>query len=507
MEPSTLNRRREQSGLNRQIEPGRLNRLMLLRNSRVALATLLTLALASAGQSQTPAQTQKPGPTPKPPATMQTPPVGPAASQSRHFPVLLLVVGMNPAWNLRIGPTGPERLDRPGYPPVFLEPAEVTQESPTAWAYHAKDLGTGAVVLILLSREACSDGTATKYSFRAVAQHAQLGTLNGCARIAAELFPRANQQEDDTDDAAKKKATPETTITGFKMPVDVAYVSATKKVMLRHGTVPKVAAQEGAQPALSHDGKKLLYTRGEGSARAIVLYDAAAGKSTDVATGDVAQAFWSPDDTRFAYAKLADGHWRLWIAPLTAPASPASPYSGEVTVLHGWADAHTLLVDDLNQLSWVSDDGRVQRALSDKDVCGDVFAAGSSGNVVRINPLNPDLLVVSAELTKAVPIPQLPVAGAVSAGGTPTPATTASAAPAAMRKPGAAFFLYEITSKRRIILSPPELQVGHPEWSRDGLQVFFTATDASKRTATWRIFWDGSGSKRYLDGRELVIGQ
>src|SRR3954470_1966266 len=35
-------------------------------------------------------------------------PIGPAAPQSTHHPVLLLAVGSDASWNLRIGPKGPE---------------------------------------------------------------------------------------------------------------------------------------------------------------------------------------------------------------------------------------------------------------------------------------------------------------------------------------------------------------------------------------------------------------
>jgi uncharacterized membrane protein len=445
------------------------------RIALLAVVLVFSLSTMRQGFAQTaaPAQTQKP-------------PVGPAAPQSRHFPVLLLAVGMNPAWDLRIGPNGPERLDRPAYPPITLEPGEISQESPTTWLYHAKDTGTGAPVIVMLSREACSDGSATKYSFKATVQHTQLGTMNGCARIAAELYPHAysQEQQDDTDDddaAAKKKPPLDPSLANFKMPIDTAYLTATQKVVLRHGAVPHVVAQEGSQLSLSHDGKKLLYTREakETGTRAIMLYEA--GKSTELLTGDVQQAFWAPDDTRLAFLKMADGAWHLWIAPVAAPATATAVFPGTVLTIQGWADAHTILVDDLQQLSWVRDDGSVLRTVPDKDVYGEFV---SSGNTVRVHPQNPDLLLVSAEMAKRAETPT------AAKGGT-----------------GAGFFLYEIASKRRVVLSPPELLAGHAEWSRDGLQIFFTGTDASRRTATWRMFWDGSDPKRYLDGRELVIGQ
>jgi hypothetical protein len=45
------------------------------------------------------------------------------------------------------------------------------------------------------------------------------------------------------------------------------------------------------------------------------------------------------------------------------------------------------------------------------------------------------------------------------------------------------------------------------EWSRDGLQIYFTGIDAAKRIATYRVFWDGTSLKRNSDGANLVIGQ
>src|SRR6267378_7407723 len=124
-------------------------------------------------------------------------PAGPAAPQSTHYPILILAFGNEPNWSLRIGQKGPERLDRPGYPPIPLEPSEVTHEAAAdSWTYHAKDSATGAPVAVRLSREACTDATSDtltsapppsgKYPFRASVEHAQLGDMKGCARIAAE---------------------------------------------------------------------------------------------------------------------------------------------------------------------------------------------------------------------------------------------------------------------------------------------------------------------------------
>jgi uncharacterized membrane protein len=451
------------------MQPIRLRLVILVCGFLVASAEVSFDANA-----QAPAQTQRP-----PGAT----PVGPAAPQSTHYPVLLLAVGAS--WNLRLGPKGPERLDRPNYPPIVLEPAEVSHE-PTgeAWSYHAKDTATGASLVLHLSREACSDASTTKYSFKAVVEHTQLGTLNGCARIAAELFPRANNQDDEDDDTEKKKEPTETTtVTKFTLPVDVAYISPLKKIVLKHGKVPHIVAQEGTQLNLSHDGNRLLYTHGEGSTRAIALYDSATGKTTDLFTGDVQQAFWSPDDARIAFMKMTDGHGRLWLATATAPEAAAqAAYPSDIVSIQGWADAHTILVDDLQQISWIGDDGTVHSTLADKDMYGNAFI-GSTASTVRAHPLNPDLLLVSAEIIKTV-------VNTATKGG-----------------PAMGFFLYEVQSKRRVNLSPPDMLAQNTEWSRDGFQIFFTGTDSSRRSATYHIFWDGMILKRYLDGTFLVIGQ
>src|ERR1700720_662186 len=204
---------------------------MILRARSVFFRALIISTIgSSAALAQAPA-------TKKPPSS-PTAGAAPNAPQSKHYPILLLASGNNPARSLRIGQKGPERLDRPGYPPIILEAAEVTNETAgEAWTYHAKDTGTGAAIAIHLSREGCSDGmSATKYTFRSVVEHPQLGTLSGCARIAAELFPRiTNQSEDDPDDPAKKKPTPETTVTGFKVPTAVAYINAAGKIVVTHG--------------------------------------------------------------------------------------------------------------------------------------------------------------------------------------------------------------------------------------------------------------------------------
>jgi len=456
---------------------GMPKRLLLLAS--VILASLTTLT-----SGQTPAPDKKL-------------PAGPPAPQSTHYPILLLAVGNNPIWSLRIGQKGPERLDRTGYPPIPLEPAEVTHEAAAdSWTYHAKDSATGAAVAVHLTREACNDATtdtdtlnpapppAIKYSFRASVDHAQIGSLTGCARIAAELFPKINNQPDDEEDGDKKKP-PVPTVTNFKPPIAVAYLNSAGNVVLSSGPKKKIAAPAGTELAVSHDGKKLLYTRSDSKSspdRTIVLYDFDSGKSLELVHGPVRQAFWSPDDGRIAFLKAVDSSWQVWSFYSSMPEAAALFSSQSVNSLHGWGDNHTVLATDMENAYWLSEDNQQQSAAL-KDIYGPAFQIRSS-DTLRVNPVNPDLLLISADYLSA------PAGAAVDSTGL-----------------AAGFFLYELRSKRRVTLCPPE-QSGHSaEWSRDGLQVFFTGSDSSHRPVTYRIFWDSTGLQRSLTGSDYVIGQ
>ncbi len=427
-------------------------------------------------------------PTKKPPSS-PTAAAAPAAPQSKHYPILLLASGNSPAWSLRIGQKGPERLDRPGYPPITLEPAEVAHEpSGDAWTYHAKDTGTGTAITIHLSREACYDGmSATKYTFRAVVEHPQLGTLSGCARIAAELFPRiTNQTDDDADDAAKKKPALETTVTGFKAPTAVAYVNSADKIVLSRGAAKKIVASAGTDLALSHDGKKLLYVRSDAKSApesTIVLYEFDSGRARDLVHGNVRQPFWSPDDSRIAYLTNRDQKWQVWTLQPAAPETPAPIYTSNTNALQGWVDAHVVLGTDLRNALWIADDGKITQTVPLQDVYGYSFQFRDS-DTIRVNPVNPDLLLVSANYT------------------TPPPG-----APADASHLSRGIFLYELRAKRRVVLTPPDQSASHGEWSQDGVQVFYTARLASGPQSTYRIFWDGSAPKRYIAATNFVIGQ
>jgi hypothetical protein len=489
-------------------------------SSLAALLCLLALCVpASLPQSQTPAPTQQkptvPGKTPAPPPGQPPAPASAVPSPvSRHYPILIIGHGEQPEWSLRLGMKGPERLDRPYYPPIVLDPADITADqaalSDQAWIYNAKDDATGATVAIKLSREPCSDSStpATTYTFQVVIQHAQLGTLTGCGQSAPEKFPefrKKNQIDmpDDIDpktkdaqgkdkdkdkgsDKDKDKKTVLEPITKFQSPVNVAYIDSAGHVIVVHGAVHKTASVVGSDLALSHDGNKLLFTSSFSNTspdRSLLLFDYLSGHSREIAGSNIRQPFWSPDDLHIAYLKSDGANWQVWTAPASAPESGALLSSTNVTSLYGWVNTTTVLASDLQNLYWISED-RPAEIVPMRDIYGPEFQILSS-DTIRVCPLNPDLLLVSAYYVKAP-------------AGAPVDSTGANET----------FFLYEVHSKRRTILGPSDAYSRNAEWSRDALQIFFTKGIPGKTTlVTDRIFWDGTDEKRFSSGSYLVIGK
>jgi hypothetical protein len=129
----------------------------------------------------------------------------------------------------------------------------------------------------------------------------------------------------------------------------------------------------------------------------------------------------------------------------------------------------------------VGDDGIVKQTLSSADLFGKDQFGVTSGNTVRIHPLNPDLLLVSAEL--------LPAAAATASKETASKQAAgkdAAKAGAATVLPGPAFFLYEIRSKRRVLLSPPNMLSTAPSGPATGSRFSSLAVTptATRRRST-----------------------
>ena len=458
---------------------------------------LLSLVLSSAFVSASAWSQARPTPgqaTPQQAPAQKSLPMAPQAPHSTHYPILLLGFGNQPNWSVRIGLKGPERFDREGYPPIPLEPGEVTQEpAGQAWVYHAKDSATGAPVAVHLSREACTDATndtvtttpplGGRYSFKISIDHAQIGSLKGCGRTATELFPKINNRPNQDDDAKKKSSVPVSSVTKFQSPIAVAYLNATPQIIFKRGSIVRtIPGVPGSELSPSHDGKKLLFTREQGAVRTINDYDYDSNGVKELLRGDVRGPVWSPDDSRVAYLNHQGGRWQLWAFPLNDPTKAAVISADSFESIQGWSDPRTLLVLTGNTLAWIGEDGRTTQTLPISDLCGTDFAAGAK-LTVRVHPTNPDLVLVSALFVRP-----------------------AAAVPAVENGLAGGLFFYEFRAKRRAVLAIPNLSAMDGEWSRDGFQIFFTGTDPSRRKSTYRVFWDAIGLQKYAAGTSLVVG-
>jgi hypothetical protein len=154
-----------------------------------------------------------------------------------------------------------------------------------------------------------------------------------------------------------------------------------------------------------------------------------------------------------------------------------------VSALHGWTGPNTVLATDLQNAYWLSAD-RPPESVPLKDIYGSTFQSLGS-DTLRLCPINSDLLLVSAYYM-----------------------TTPAGAPADSMNLNSTFFLFELRSKRRTVLGPPDAYTRDAEWSRDALQIFFTKGVPGKSPlVTDRIFWDGTSERRYVAASDLVIGK
>ncbi|PYU16057.1 MAG: hypothetical protein DMG37_03620, partial [Acidobacteria bacterium] len=285
--------------------------------------------------------------------------------------------------------------------------------------------------------------------------------------------------------AKKKPPVPVSSVTKFQSPIVVAYLNASEQLAFKRGSIVRtIPGASGSDLSPSHDGKKLLFTREEGALRVINEYDYDSNRVKELLRGDVRNPVWSPDDSRVAYLNHQGGKWQLWAFPANDPAKAAVVSADSFENIQGWSDPHTFLALTASPaaLAWIGEDGRATQTLSISDLCGTDFVAGTK-LVVRLHPTNPDLVLVSASFAR-------PPAGV----------------PAVENGQAGGLFFYEFRSRRRAVLTIPNLSAADGEWSRDGFEVFFTGTDSSRRKASYRVFWDAIGLQKYVAGTSLVVG-
>jgi hypothetical protein len=64
-----------------------------------------------------------------------------------------------------------------------------------------------------------------------------------------------------------------------------------------------------------------------------------------------------------------------------------------------------------------------------------------------------------------------------------------------------------VKSHRRTVLGPVDQWAQKAEWSRDGVQIFYTRRVSATSSVTYRMLWDASNAKRYIEGTDVVVGK
>jgi Tol biopolymer transport system component len=236
--------------------------------------------------------------------------------------------------------------------------------------------------------------------------------------------------------------------------------------------------------SLSHDGKQLVYVREERDPprRTLIQYDPATGTSRDLITGFVGDAHLSSDGRQIAFLKLDDGIWQTWVMSTAGPAKNTVVSRKEVTTLVGWAAQDSALVcfDETN-LYWLSLDGKIQKSIPMSTVYQKDFEWMST-NVVRLNPVNPDLIAFSGYRVD-----------------TPQDAAVDDT------ERNATVMVVDLKTGRRSLLLNPKDWAHEAVWSADGVWLYFTRQEAPRRLAIWRMRADGSGLERVTTGAEPVV--
>jgi len=146
----------------------------------------------------------------------------------------------------------------------------------------------------------------------------------------------------------------------------MAYLNPAGSVVAQSRAVKKIIAPAGSELCLSHDGKKLLYTRTYSKTapdRTIVLYDADSGNRRLGARSPSAKLSGRSTirASLFSERKISLGRF----GPSRRPCLKAAGrvFSTVCELLHGWLDNHTVPPATCKTAYWLSEDKPQQTVL------------------------------------------------------------------------------------------------------------------------------------------------
>jgi TolB protein len=274
----------------------------------------------------------------------------------------------------------------------------------------------------------------------------------------------------------------------------LAFVHANGRVAYqRHPTDPNYTLfGKGREPALSPDGKRLLYWA-DGDAKTpidqsapLVWADLATGQSGVWRPGNLRSPAFSPDGKIVVWCEMVDGRWTVMRAnPDGKDARPFYRGPSDSVFAPSWQpDGHAVLVGDLETLFWVALDGTVVRKVPLNEITSEENSVSSESRF-RLSPTNPDRLLYSADVTPSKAMEKV-----------------------VFDHPSSALFIYDLKTRQRTRLTGDDVLAEEPVWSRDGTRIYFhgfriaTRGSAAIRDGLLKIDADGKNLTRITAGSQ-----
>jgi len=110
----------------------------------------------------------------------------------------------------------------------------------------------------------------------------------------------------------------------------------------------------------------------------------------------------SPDDSRIAYLTNQDQKWQVWTLQAAAPETPAPLYTNNIDALQGWSTLTFSSPPTCRTHTGSRTTAKFTQTALLQNIYGSSFQIRDS-DTIRVNPGNPDLLLVSANYATRLP--------------------------------------------------------------------------------------------------------
>jgi WD40-like Beta Propeller Repeat len=260
--------------------------------------------------------------------------------------------------------------------------------------------------------------------------------------------------------------------------MQLVFVHANGRVALERapGDASYVLFDKGREPARTPDGKRVYWWADDG----IHFADVDGGARGLFRAGNLRSPRVSPDGKQLVWGEMVGEHWSIMRSPVdrtsgrTPAATPTILFRGNDSVFQpSWLpDGAGVIAHDLDHVYWIALDGKPTRTLPASAFTDGTGGGTSSADRFVVCPTDPNRIAYTVEY------------------GTD----------------GNQLWLYDLSTKQRTRVTPPDVFAVDPNWSRDGRFLYFRGfrKRGSKpiRDGVLRIAADGSGLVRVAPGSE-----